>query len=768
VPTGYDFQFTTPVASLDRRNNRSMIGEGRTSMLYGADGRFSGAIRRFPGFKKLRQLTPEAGKTYDEVYFFQPFSIQKGNTTEYLRGFVVYGKYDTTSYTARLHYYDQNAGSWDATNIETGLSAGETISIAENGKTLYYARLGGTAQSIFWSGTAGGGSISIEDMGPGDFGTGDTALTAPTAAQYDDGGGTDYSGMLDIGTYLIGYRLRDTDRGVYSGVSPLTEVETDADGVSIVVTGTFAEATTNIEDFDTVEVFRTISAEVAGDTYAGGVLYKCGEALLVDGGANRTFTYVAGLDTSGGSLPGVLPTYYDELRDNQLVQQIIVDPIAEYAAAPPDSGVVAFYQGVTFMAGTNSTGAADARTRLQWSPVESRNPENFPPLNSAYVDSVLGELVALVNAGDSLFGFSPNGSLRITRVGPRHSFYTLHTGRGPVSKNAITAVDNSIFFVSPNEALYMDASSATLTSVGALGRVITDEWSGTLDSVSCCYDASLGAIVTLNDDLDEAVLIWSSNNSVSQLGDLPFVLCGSGIDPEVSGTGTNSLRGFYIMNDGRVYYANADADTTGISLTTLGLSGTVRGSCTVTGTTVTIVGSANTDAIGGYIYLTDGSPTGNRAAYARRKVTNATGSAYTIDSAVSDQTPTQYELSPVPMKVRYWPLAWNSLPADVRQAYPRYMFRRIKAKSMQVLSSDSSLPTGAKWVAGVYRNFEDTKDKEVMISVDTDPSDSVGYIPCDAHVFEPGIDLFVAGGIVELVALNVQLAVSGSKNIGEL
>ncbi len=290
--------------------------------------------------------------------------------------------------------------------------------------------------------------------------------------------------------------------------------------------------------------------------------------------------------------------------------------------------------------------------------------------------------------------------------------------------------------------------------MSAVDRVIQEYWADSLDAVSCAFDPALGATIMFNSTEEEAYLTWSTNNSITQLGDLTFKFVTSGVMPTATGNGLNALSSFFIDDTGRVYYPNSKASTSGQKLTTLGLNGDVRGTCEVDGTTVTLdTATSDANAIGGYIYIADD----NSATYERVKITNnPTTSTYTIASTINATNGT-FELSPVPMRIRYWPISWPREENSVIESYPRFLFRRMLGKSFGIVAYNSSLPSGSEAVVGYYRNYSNTIEYPKLCGLTDNPADNYAYSNADGVSLEPGLDLFVSGGIIEIVAVEVDI-----------
>lgn len=739
------FQYTTVAPSVDLRRNRAVVSPGMLTKAVGIDGRFSGAIKPFPGFRRVKRFTSVTGNyALDTIKFFKAVSIQKGNTAGFLRGFVIYARNsNTTQYNVEFHYYDSVAAAWGKYQLEGNVGASADIGVAIQGKYLYYAKSGAAAITAWHDGS----SMVQRTMGPGDF-------TSPAAATNSADSST--GGVLEDGTFLVAYRYKDTARYMFSGLStPLSVTLANGTATQYVTVGVsgISEGATNIEDFDAVEIYRTIAVDVAGSQYDGGILYYVGETTITDDGATRSWTYNIG------------KTDADGLRDNQVVLRRILDPTLEEAGTPPQGHVIAHYQGTTFVGGSAATGTTDGRTKIQWSPLNRFNPENFPGENAFRLSSVDGRLLEFVEAGDSLYGMGEGVVYRFQKMGSKLRFDQVHKGRGIVSRHAAAAVDNSLLMVTGSQVLLMDATSGLLTGVGALDRLVGDSarWAGSLSNVSCATDGICGGVFILNPDQNEAVVVWRTSNTITELEDMNFVFCTSGVLPTAGG----NTRAFFITDNALVVYPDADRENT--LKTQLGVSGTVNGTTDSLGNTTTLNDStASFDTSNGlqdcYLHLLSGDNAG-----LSRVVSSNTGTAITTAAFPSViASGVRYTVSPIPLRVRYWPLTWSNIE-NLRASYPRYLFSRWIVTGMQVASSAHGGSTGtsdpnALWTLGIYRNLSDSMTVSDTVRLDENPSDAVVALSVDGHFLEPGVDLVAADADYELIAVKVMVQSIDSDN----
>jgi len=556
---------------------------------------------------------------------------------------------------------------------------------------------------------------------------------------------------------MVAYRLWDSDRNVFSGLSPGAEVELDGGTTDQYITTSvsIATASTNIGDFDKAEVYRTIPIEVASNQYEGGLWFYVGTVSLTTGGGNRGFSYGVG-GTNAGE---------DGLRDRQVVLRRVIDPNLQEAGTPPRSGNIATYQGITFLGGTQETGATDGRSKLYWSPLDKFNPENFPALNVFELPDVAGEIIAFQEAGDFLYAMSRNHIYQLQRMGTHLALGVAHTECGLVSRNAVCPVDNSLMFVTGTQVVLMDPNTGSIQGVSALDRLMADDgmWAKSASSVSCATDPTLGATFLLNSQKEEAVVLWNRSNSITQLEDMNFVFCKSGLEP-VSGS---AQRAFFITNNCLVVYPDAERNNT--KLTMMGVGGTVNGSAGNAPSKIVLTDSTASfasDLKDCYLHMLSGN-----SAVESKKIVSSTGTTITVSGAGFSNNIVlgdRYSVSPVPYRIRFWPMGNEK----EESGYPRYMFRRW------VISGMAAFVTGlggeytgdnAVLELGMYRDLsaEPVSAATVEVSLDDNPADCYGRINLDGHLMEPSVEQMGSNIDFELLAVDVRVQLTMSRQASD-
>jgi hypothetical protein len=749
------FQYTVIVPSLEMKRSRAMITPGMLSKAVGVDGRFSGSVRRFPGFARLTftdnqntgtQVTTDkiqkfvggSRYSYTNFKFWKALTIQKGNTQYLLRGFVFHAQAgDDSQYDAVFYYNDSEDGYWYLEELATNITATAKIDVEPQGKFFYYAQRGSNPK-VFWH---NGSAITSATMGVGNFTDADHPATnlgtwnAPTPTS---------GGVLDAGTYRICWRYYDSTRNLYSGRSKYYDVEVSTDGYKIPLdVDSISEASSNIEDYDQVEIYRTISTDLAGTSRVGSTFYRVARVDIDDDGTTRSWDYELG------------STATDNLNDQTLILQPIYDPLLSEQGSPPQSELIATYQETTFMGGSDET--SRTRSQIQWSPLHEYNPEVFPPTALYRFEEADGQLTAFAKAGDFLYAFGDKVVYRLQKVGTQLFLAPLHVSRGIVNRRAWAAVDNELLFVTNQAVALMNASSGSVTHIGALDRLINDtaHWKGNLDNTSCAYDGVFGAVFVLNPDEEEAVVVFTVTNSLATLEDLNWEYV-TGCPHPVDGGNT---RAFFLQEDGIVLYP--DDEGTASNATTMDVDGTVNGT-TTTGTNATTLvdsgASFDSSAEGSYVHFLSGAAKGQKA-----KISSVdSGTQLTIAStSPAPASGIRYAISPVPFRVRFWPLGMQN-----DGGYPRNLFNRWVVKSMAVntksLDGEYTGDNGSLTV-GCYRQFGDSLAQSGEIDLDENPADSYVKLNVDGFIVEPGVECLASDVSFELIAVKTTVKYEDSR-----
>jgi len=723
------YEWPLMVSAVNRRTARRRLRPGELSEAVGVDGRYTGSLRKFGGMKHLKTLSGLG----DAVTNYWYASIQKGTTAYQLRGFLVlYDDSGTNKLT--FHYYDTDTSVWGSYAL-TGFSAiadGTLVSVAGPAKFLYVA-IDGQAPRVLYNTAAGSGDASASfvhlEMGPGTAfdSVGDTGLAAPDPAAAGEQAG----GELKVGTYSIAYRFYDSNRGIYSALSATLSQEITAVDQYIAIENPYAadEDAAYDQGYDTLQVFRSMTAEVAGSTFEAGMFYLENEYAL-DGDAD---CWPANVNV--GTEP-----------DEALLFVDVYDPIRDVSGSPPTGGAISYSEGVTFMGSASSAGAITAQ--LQWSHLHQENTEVFPTTgHSLNWDASDGAITRFLQAGSVLYAFAENAVYRLLKSGAQVVIGRMHHGRSLVAPEAAHEMGRDVIAVTSLGVSIFDGASGALQTVGALDRVIFDDWASSLSDIVVVGDARMGTSVLFNTTEQEAWLIWHVTGAVSKLEDFNFVAATSGPHPEDGGR----TRAWFITSGGRVVYADEDRSGTG-TLVGLPSDVTINGTCTGGSTTTLVMATAAnwTDAnlVGATVHVWSGSSTTTRPQSA--EITSTTGGTTLNFAALGTAVASgdRFAVSPVVFRVRGWPLPNPNGPEN----FGRRLVRNIAVHCTGLSGTDSN--PNAVFHVGVCRNLEDTpSEARAQITMSENPADSHAHVMRDGFVVEPWIEHISSGTDFELLSV---------------
>jgi len=500
--------------------------------------------------------------------------------------------------------------------------------------------------------------------------------------------------------------------------------------------------------FDTIDIFRSIDL---GDSTAsiGAILYL-----------EQTIAKTDNWATSGtfDSLTANIGTLVDEA----LPFQTMYDPEKDIVSAPPQSGTIARYSDVTFMAqAASSNGGYDT---LSSSP-EHNSPEYFSTYNVRKGDPEDGRPLAFVPAGDSLFQLCYNAVVHIFKSGKLKPLQIsrLHRKRGIVGKYVAHASGNSVFMISGLGMVVLNATDGSMGSITTVDRIIFDDWKTDLADVWSCYDAKMNASFFLNPTQEEMIALWHTTKVTTMLDGANFVGVTAGPDIE---TGKND-RAFFITATGLIVSPD-HAKTGSGTMWDISDSYTLNGTATETSSSTLTDSNAtlNADMVGTKLYMTSG----NNAGQSREIATiNNTTKVITFTSVFDNDIATgdTYSVSPVPFSARLWSF---QIPNLTR--FERWITTGVALKVIKLSGFDSNVNN--KWRVGAYRNGGATLETSVAYpDVDANPSDSAEAFQdsdgksttIDGIDIEPYIEQIAAGVSFELTDAEFPTPLTDSRSV---
>lgn len=170
------------------------------------------------------------------------------------------------------------------------------------------------------------------------------------------------------------------------------------------------------------------------------------------------------------------------------------------------------------------------------------------------------------------------------------------------------------------------------------------------------------------------------------------------------------------------------------------------------------------DMVGSLCYMTSGANAGDYREIASVTTTQLTFTDGFDNTIVAGDT---YCISPVPFKVRSWPLQIEGFSKFLRWIMEAV---GIKAKGVEGFTkSGGSVPiANNKWRIGAYRNSGTTiETSTVYVSVDENPSTSAGALNIDGVDVEPYIEQISAGTKFELTDAEVLVTETDSRKVAD-
>jgi len=455
------------------------------------------------------------------------------------------------------------------------------------------------------------------------------------------------------------------------------------------------------------------------------------------------------------------------LMDAELIYRSAYDWQVDDAGAPPFGGRLAYSGGtcVKLASGTETIpGTSGTERGLQkgdvcFSNLYQARGENFPLGNKFDPPSFLRDAHSVVAVGNFFFVLGRSGVYRLSRVGATMGGQSIVEGWGPVHRWASTAIDNLLAMVTPTSLVLMNANDGTYQTVGAVERIIQDEWHTDQNYISLAYDARLGALVLFNSAKAEALLVWGTTNTVTRVKDIPAVQVSDG--PDFFGTGQ---RRAYFVYEGTehltvlefdAYRANAYPNMAGLDNTHV-MSGVIQDGAegnTWTDTELGLgMGTLSERYEGFYFYILP--PTGE---IYRRLITTAT-SGYILTEAASPTTfasGTRWMIAPVVFEIIGWPLDVVPPPRDLFSR--RKILSVAAALDVKNTSYFASNPYNLQlWMEG-FKQLSTTAALTTKLATVSNGADgNVGAVPISGHLVCPGIKGLSVGVDWELLGLGVQ------------
>ena len=448
--------------------------------------------------------------------------------------------------------------------------------------------------------------------------------------------------------------------------------------------------------FDTIDVFRSIDLGQIAAAQQGAIFYF--EQSILKSASWATSGAFDALQVTIGTMP-----------DTALVLTDQYDPSTDSIVAPPDSGAIARYQGMTLMAQELTD---DHPYDILASSLTHASPEYFTSYNERAGNSDRGRPMRFIVAGDSCFALHPGGFVHIYKSSAERPVQFVDTinGVGLDGKWAAQVMGNGILMICGGQLRQMGGNDGNIVDLPGVGRMLADDWASHVGNyVSGGYDARLNCSMFLNSSRAEVLCLWNGTGAISLLEGANFAWMTSG--PDITDGGRH--RAYFVTKQGRIVspdYAQAGSG----SMFDLSASYTLAGSATG-GSTTTLVCSGATfhaDMVGARVYMISGD---NAGAWAEVESVNVGTDTLTFTSATAFATAVcngdRFAVSPVPFHATLSPVRTMDAP-DALVSFDRHKMIGASVKFRNV----SGLAAGVTDTLriGAYRDGSTTLHGETF------------------------------------------------------
>lgn len=502
--------------------------------------------------------------------------------------------------------------------------------------------------------------------------------------------------------------------------------------------------------FDYVQIFRSIDLGQIPAAQIGAILYL-----------EQSIVKTANWATSGtfDSLQAVIGT----VDDTALPFLDSYDPSRDFILAPPQSGTIQRYQGITLMAQAQSD---NNPTNVVHSSAKHTSPEYFTTYNERTVNPERGRALRFIRAGDSCFILSPGGITHMYKGSNDSSIQFVDTmeGFGLDGKWAAHSLGSTVVMISAGSLVMMGGNDANIAIVGNASRIVKDDWISDISaSVSSGYDSLMNASFFLDPVRDEMLIIWHETQGLTTMEGANFAWMTHGPDI-VTGKGK---RAYFATANGLIVYPDAAKSATG-SMMGLSSGYTLNGTASG-GSTTTLIDSGATfhaDMVEAYVYMIDGNNAGLGRIVSSVNVGTDTLTVAAFPYDVENGN--RYTISPVPWKVRMAPLRKMDAPLAM-VGFDLITMVGVKAKFRKISGLTAGIDDTCR--VGAFRNSGSTiESKTREIDIVANPSKTVGddlqvedEFRIDGIDVEPYIEHYGIGTDFELTDIEVSVVPTESK-----
>jgi hypothetical protein len=383
--------------------------------------------------------------------------------------------------------------------------------------------------------------------------------------------------------------------------------------------------------------------------------------LATDNAHHKPSVYI-GWAADAGSAGSDTP---EGLQDDALIMmpRLTAKEFAIFSAdGNPRAKFIQEYEGF-FVYVTSASKEAGGYDVIRWGDVDLPRKGLISVLNRRVLPSLADAVTGLVEADPFLVILMDNKIQRLHRSGGRLASDIIHNRFGSLAADAAVVVGTNMYIPSPSGILLVDLTSGQVDALnatqhffgeGTSGDGVTGNWRGDLADLQGAYDAQLGALIFLNPNKNEMLIVWLNHGVLTHHIDVPFDRLISTGDLKAGG-----LKKALFFNDTTRRFYEIDADRSAVSRTTFsytGESGLTYNGTTTADTALKLTDSAATfsdQMVGHFVRVRQSSGLWKRALIKAKD----SATVLSIGANIANATGRVYAIGGVPMQVTMAPLS---------------------------------------------------------------------------------------------------------------
>ena len=289
-------------------------------------------------------------------------------------------------------------------------------------------------------------------------------------------------------------------------------------------------------DFNRIDIYRSVMTQSGGGVFAGAILYKEKTAYDAD-------------------------TYYVELGDLELVyqEQKMDSPIVDTDMPQISRGIE--YESTVVGSEIYATSSDTLPSpKIRWSSPFYSDPELFAPL--ATYRTVPGRTPwAFHKAGGNVIALSKGTIYHVRKEGGYLKCQEIGLGYGCVGPEAATSHGSSVYFTH-DDGIYMMGGDGSLDRMQNLNYFPQKQWASSMASPSdpdkrvwMASDPLLNAVMILNPEKEQLVIVWLGSGRITEIYDARFDAATTMTVPFDLNDGTSRTvdRAVFLGKDGGIY-----------------------------------------------------------------------------------------------------------------------------------------------------------------------------------------------------------------------